>query len=181
MYTTHIHAVVEVHVSCQAALGTAFQAKSKQSSAIPALFLCNRALGSESPAASRSILGKVVKGSLTAVHPADIVIDSVCRRQNNETAVNVDRTKPDGGLAQLGERLNGIQKVSGSNPLSSTSQPLGFQGVASFLGPDARFRLIPRVRRKVVAAPRHAVGRLTVPRRHGEFHARRQIVVVLAQ
>ena len=25
-----------------------------------------------------------------------------------------------GGLAQLGERLNGIQKVRGSNPLSST-------------------------------------------------------------
>ena len=27
--------------------------------------------------------------------------------------------KIDGGLAQLGERLNGIQKVRGSNPLSS--------------------------------------------------------------
>ncbi len=28
--------------------------------------------------------------------------------------------KNNGGLAQLGERLNGIQKVRGSNPLSST-------------------------------------------------------------
>jgi hypothetical protein len=27
--------------------------------------------------------------------------------------------KNNGGLAQLGERLNGIQKVEGSNPLSS--------------------------------------------------------------
>ena len=27
----------------------------------------------------------------------------------------------DGGLAQLGERLNGIQKVDGSSPLSSTN------------------------------------------------------------
>ncbi len=27
--------------------------------------------------------------------------------------------KNNGGLAQLGERLNGIQKVRGSNPLSS--------------------------------------------------------------
>ncbi len=30
--------------------------------------------------------------------------------------------KNNGGLAQLGERLNGIQKVRGSNPLSSTIQ-----------------------------------------------------------
>ena len=33
-----------------------------------------------------------------------------------------------GGIAQLGERLNGIQKVSGSIPLTSTSfqhRPLG--------------------------------------------------------
>ena len=39
----------------------------------------------------------------------------------------------DGGLAQLGERLNGIQKVVGSIPISSTSQPLAKQGVVSFL------------------------------------------------
>jgi hypothetical protein len=31
---------------------------------------------------------------------------------------------PKGGLAQLGERLNGIQKVSGSSPLSSTQKSL---------------------------------------------------------
>jgi hypothetical protein len=28
-----------------------------------------------------------------------------------------------GAIAQLGERLNGIQKVRGSNPLSSTNDP----------------------------------------------------------
>jgi hypothetical protein len=28
-----------------------------------------------------------------------------------------------GAIAQLGERLNGIQKVRGSNPLSSTKTP----------------------------------------------------------
>ena len=29
-----------------------------------------------------------------------------------------------GAIAQLGERLNGIQKVKGSNPFSSTNTPL---------------------------------------------------------
>ena len=36
---------------------------------------------------------------------------------NNSTPYTYGFT---GGLAQLGERLNGIQKVKGSNPLSST-------------------------------------------------------------
>ena len=31
---------------------------------------------------------------------------------------------PDGAIAQLEERLNGIQKVKGSNPFSSTNTPL---------------------------------------------------------
>ncbi len=38
-------------------------------------------------------------------------------------------SKTDGGIAQLGERLNGIQEVSGSIPLISTKnkpQSLGF-------------------------------------------------------
>ena len=29
----------------------------------------------------------------------------------------------DGAVAQLGERLNGIQKVAGSTPVSSTAKP----------------------------------------------------------
>ena len=44
-----------------------------------------------------------------------------------------DVAASNGGLAQLGERLNGIQKVVGSIPISSTSQPLAKQGVVSFL------------------------------------------------
>ena len=36
---------------------------------------------------------------------------------NNNTPYTYENN---GGLAQLGERLNGIQKVRGSNPLSST-------------------------------------------------------------
>ena len=36
---------------------------------------------------------------------------------NNNTSYTYENN---GGLAQLGERLNGIQKVRGSNPLSST-------------------------------------------------------------
>ena len=31
---------------------------------------------------------------------------------------------PDGAIAQLGERLNGIQEVRGSTPLGSTRHPL---------------------------------------------------------
>ena len=51
-------------------------------------------------------------------------------------------TKHSGGLAQLGERLAGSQKVRGSSPLSSTwgvvttpqaSPILGFAGLSSFL------------------------------------------------
>ena len=38
-----------------------------------------------------------------------------------------------GGLAQLGERLNGIQEVRGSNPLSSTSQATTQPRVVSWL------------------------------------------------
>ncbi len=34
-----------------------------------------------------------------------------------------------GAIAQLGERLNGIQKVSGSIPLSSTIKSLEFSGL----------------------------------------------------
>ena len=41
-----------------------------------------------------------------------------------------------GGIAQLGERLNGIQEVSGSIPLISTIEALktiGFQGLFLFM------------------------------------------------
>ena len=41
-----------------------------------------------------------------------------------------------GGIAQLGERLNGIQEVSGSIPLISTIEALktiGFQGFFLFM------------------------------------------------
>ena len=35
-----------------------------------------------------------------------------------------------GGIAQLGERLNGIQEVSGSIPLISTIEALKFLGIS---------------------------------------------------
>jgi hypothetical protein len=37
-----------------------------------------------------------------------------------------------GAVAQLGARLNGIQKVSGSNPLSSTKENPALSGVLAF-------------------------------------------------
>ena len=43
----------------------------------------------------------------------DGIINTVLRRMSRE---------PDGGIAQLGERLNGIQEVSGSIPLISTNE-----------------------------------------------------------
>ena len=36
------------------------------------------------------------------------------------------KTRSNGGIAQLGERLNGIQEVSGSIPLISTKKTLDF-------------------------------------------------------
>ena len=38
-----------------------------------------------------------------------------------------------GGIAQLGERLNGIQEVSGSIPLISTKKPLKPKGFNGFI------------------------------------------------
>ena len=35
---------------------------------------------------------------------------------------------PDGGIAQLGERLHGMQEVSGSIPLTSTIQKMSVTG-----------------------------------------------------
>src|SRR6185369_7028275 len=46
------------------------------------------------------------------------------RRSVAPQAVGILRA-PDGAIAQLGERLNGFQKVRGSNPLSSTTSPAG--------------------------------------------------------
>src|SRR5262245_5724091 len=43
-----------------------------------------------------------------------------------------------GDVAQLGERLNGIQEVRGSNPLISTSQAPAIPGLATFC--DLSFR-----------------------------------------
>ena len=37
-----------------------------------------------------------------------------------------------GGMAQLGARLNGIQKVRGSNPLTSTAKPLRIKVLGGF-------------------------------------------------
>ena len=55
-----------------------------------------------------------------------------------------------GGIAQLGERLNGIQEVSGSIPLISTIEALktiGFQGffLCATLFPMAKLFLLTRI------------------------------------
>jgi FKBP-type peptidyl-prolyl cis-trans isomerase FkpA len=78
------------------------------------------------------LIQRSAKGLLTGHNLADRLFDSAFGRRNN--AMTAARAvQANGGLAQLGERLNGIQKVAGSIPVSSTSQPLAPQGVASFL------------------------------------------------
>jgi hypothetical protein len=42
--------------------------------------------------------------------------------QSDEKLVILSVSTPNGGIAQLGERLHGMQEVSGSIPLTSTKQ-----------------------------------------------------------
>ena len=53
-----------------------------------------------------------------------IIIGSPSHRVNQKVLTQMDKitiiTKFSGAVAQLGERLNGIQEVRGSTPLSST-------------------------------------------------------------
>ena len=46
--------------------------------------------------------------------------DSICTVADFRTSVRLDTAFPDGAIAQLGERLNGIQEVGGSTPPGST-------------------------------------------------------------
>ena len=62
------------------------------------------------------------------------VVDKGCLPCYTTTCSDSERL---GGIAQLGERLNGIQEVSGSIPLISTIEALktiGFQGFLLFRG-----------------------------------------------
>ena len=52
----------------------------------------------------------------------------------------------DGGIAQLGERLHGMQEVSGSIPLTSTSQAAG--------------QLADRLGKPVAVEAKHSVGQV---------------------
>jgi len=56
----------------------------------------------------------------------------VCKGRGKDAQIR-PQNNTYGGLAQLGERLHGMQEVSGSIPLSSTLQPLVNQGVVLFL------------------------------------------------
>ena len=52
------------------------------------------------------------------MHPAT----SERQRQTTPTSYRVVFTAPGGAIAQLGERLNGIQEVGGSTPPGSTKR-----------------------------------------------------------
>jgi hypothetical protein len=70
------------------------------------------------------ILG--IKNSFVFQHPAKRQTDIAPNKKVNMVKY--------GGIAQLGERLNGIQKVSGSIPLISTMQKARkINGFPSFL------------------------------------------------
>ena len=84
-------------------------------------------------------------------------IDRLGKGADNDTVGRVAQGEPTtpmlysalrrGAIAQLGERLNGIQKVRGSNPLSSTTNRLknrrpttpcrARRGVIAYPEPDA--------------------------------------------
>ena len=64
-------------------------------------------------ALTKKVFQKTSKKSLTK-HPRSDIIN---------LASSERRTTGYGGIAQLGERLNGIQEVSGSIPLISTKRP----------------------------------------------------------
>ncbi len=49
-----------------------------------------------------------------------LILVSIFAKSNFHKELSSKSLQHCGGLAQLGERLNGIQKVRGSNPLSST-------------------------------------------------------------
>ena len=58
---------------------------------------------------------------------------------------NVDQENIPGGLAQLGERLAGSQKVRGSSPLSSTKANLRFVASWPFSMDLRQFRCNPSI------------------------------------
>ena len=72
-------------------------------------------------AAGWTIRGIVPARQLTRDHPAGPAATVRPRRRRTPCAILPLRR---GAIAQLGERLNGIQKVKGSNPFSSTNTPL---------------------------------------------------------
>jgi len=72
-----------------------------------------------------------VPGSSDKILPACVFRLAICKKQKYEAATRPDeqfgrtsrnrhRRTQNGAIAQLGERLHGMQEVSGSIPLSST-------------------------------------------------------------
>ena len=75
------------------------------------------------------------------------------RRRNERPGPRVSNHARDGAVAQLGERLNGIQEVVGSIPISSTTSNLhagsaGDPGASSFPGGN---RTLTRTIRQILA------------------------------
>jgi hypothetical protein len=57
---------------------------------------------------------------------------------------------PDGAVAQMGERCNRTAEVRGSNPLSSTNQPVDIEGLSVYLNVrDISGTCAPGVHKKV--------------------------------
>ena len=106
------------------------------------------------------------KASLTQIDRLDSVVDSHSCPAAKWLAgrPKVRLVRPNGGLAQLGERLDGIQKVRGSSPLSSTAHFVSRAAVilawiaAVFVGPClVKAGFDTRVDRKS-PSPHHAAG-----------------------
>src|SRR6186713_2974919 len=81
-------------------------------------------------------IGAVVQSvRIPACHAGGRGFESRPLRQSFETRASArvsfkrEQRIPRGGIAQLGERLHGMQEVSGSIPLTSTRHPLVGQSV----------------------------------------------------
>ena len=75
---------------------------------------------------------------LTHKPPLTHKLRSKRQRTGRYDAVPQNRIDQDGAIAQLGERLNGIQEVGGSTPPGSTkSQIINLNRLGNVCGPEA--------------------------------------------
>ena len=101
-----------------------------------------------------------VAGSIPVFHPGNCINNNFCRYCPNS-----------GALAQLGERLHGMQEVEGSIPLGSISYPLAIKRVAETIHmPSAPAK-------EVCSAPHTALGKDNVRGAHLQHFIKKNLKI----